>query len=457
MSHRINSGQLASLQRLPNGWVVAEGYLPIGVLEYPEFQVPDGKGGTRPRRELLPPEEFHRPEVAQAFGLAPVVVGHPPGGLLTSKNTRGNVAGAIREIDQDGGRRRVKVVIYDADAIDQLPERNHLSDGYQLDEDATPGVWEGQPYDLVQRNIRANHVAIVRRGRAGTDAALRVNGGTEMGAKIRINGRDYQVPTALAQAIIASRQLAYKPRRVRANAEGDPAAEGDAEGGATGMTTVSAGGTDYEVPTELVMALVAGLALTVSVGDQSITGAFCSDANAQEEPPAEDLTPDSAPASVPMALNELGAGRRGRQAQPAGAAVPRGNAAPTAEELARREAHAADRAELAQLRGEVERMKLAPVLQRALGTRYNAAAPVEDSMREAVARRWPSMADRVRTETGVPLRARFELLQEELAAGNFEELVQRQNAAGAAPPQDAHQLAEQANQRLKERLQKGAV
>ena len=36
-----------------------------------------------------------------------------------------------------------------------------LSLGYNLDLDETPGEWEGQPYDAVQRNIVINHLALV--------------------------------------------------------------------------------------------------------------------------------------------------------------------------------------------------------------------------------------------------------------------------------------------------------
>jgi hypothetical protein len=41
----------------------------------------------------------------------------------------------------------------------------------------TPGVWNGQRYDGVMRNIRANHLALVKEGRQGdhivvADAAI---------------------------------------------------------------------------------------------------------------------------------------------------------------------------------------------------------------------------------------------------------------------------------------------
>ena len=42
-----------------------------------------------------------------------------------------------------------------------------MSLGYKVDLEEVPGVWQGQAYDAVQRNIVINHLAIVRSGRAG--------------------------------------------------------------------------------------------------------------------------------------------------------------------------------------------------------------------------------------------------------------------------------------------------
>ena len=47
-----------------------------------------------------------------------------------------------------------------------------LSLSYFYDPDPTPGVWNGQPYDIVMRNIRGNHLALVETGRAGPAVAV---------------------------------------------------------------------------------------------------------------------------------------------------------------------------------------------------------------------------------------------------------------------------------------------
>jgi len=48
-----------------------------------------------------------------------------------------------------------------------------LSLSYFYDPDMTPGVWNGIPHDGVMRNIKGNHLALVDRGRAGWDVAVR--------------------------------------------------------------------------------------------------------------------------------------------------------------------------------------------------------------------------------------------------------------------------------------------
>lgn len=50
--------------------------------------------------------------------------------------------------------------------------QKELSSAYGYDADMTPGTYEGEPYDGVMRNMRWNHVCLVKKGRAGSDVAL---------------------------------------------------------------------------------------------------------------------------------------------------------------------------------------------------------------------------------------------------------------------------------------------
>ena len=50
--------------------------------------------------------------------------------------------------------------------------KKELSMGYFCDYDLAAGEFNGQHYDVVQRNLRANHVALVDRGRSGSDVRV---------------------------------------------------------------------------------------------------------------------------------------------------------------------------------------------------------------------------------------------------------------------------------------------
>jgi hypothetical protein len=61
--------------------------------------------------------------------------------------------------------------IWDADAIAGVETGTvrELSASYRYRADMTPGMYEGQRYDGVMRDIQGNHVALVKSGRAGSD------------------------------------------------------------------------------------------------------------------------------------------------------------------------------------------------------------------------------------------------------------------------------------------------
>jgi 8-oxo-dGTP pyrophosphatase MutT (NUDIX family) len=60
---------------------------------------------------------------------------------------------------------------YASEAIDDGSQRQ-LSMGYAYRAEMTPGVYEGEKYDGVMRDIVGNHLAMVREGRAGADVAI---------------------------------------------------------------------------------------------------------------------------------------------------------------------------------------------------------------------------------------------------------------------------------------------
>lgn len=156
--------------RLPNGFVRAEGYLTRSGI----FVYRDAQGKTV--RELRPPQEVMHADSLASFGLMPVTNEHPSE-LLTADNAKQYAVGSVSEsVVPEGDKVRAVLMITDASAIEALDAgKSELSCGYTADVVQEAGVWQGQPYDAVQRNIRGNHVALVDAGRAGPACAIRMD------------------------------------------------------------------------------------------------------------------------------------------------------------------------------------------------------------------------------------------------------------------------------------------
>ncbi len=140
----------------------------VGIFEYMN---PDGSV----RRELRLPEEVFAAESLESYEGKPIIVTHNAG-VVTKDNVEDEIIGTIlSKAYKDGNNVRVKIVIHDTDKMKNCGLRE-LSLGYDLTLDETPGTWDGQPYDAIQRNIRINHLALVSAARAGENARLNIDG-----------------------------------------------------------------------------------------------------------------------------------------------------------------------------------------------------------------------------------------------------------------------------------------
>lgn len=183
------------------------------------YQQPDGTI----RREYRPPEEVFKADALASFELAPMTLLHPPE-KVTAENAQKYTVGVIAERPrQDQSLVRTSALVMHADAIRAAlsGEAAELSCGYECDLEDTPGEFEGERYDAVQRNIRGNHVALVPKGRAGPAVRLKMDGGLRLDAndavqvdlpanskegslmavKIRIDGVECEVSETAAQLV----------------------------------------------------------------------------------------------------------------------------------------------------------------------------------------------------------------------------------------------------------------
>lgn len=152
-----------------------EGYLidhpvvtSVGIFEYMN---PDGSI----RRELRLPENVFDPASLASYKGKPVILTHDAGVVDKNNVDQEHIGTILSDGYQDGNDVRCEIVIHSTDSMKKSGLRE-LSLGYSLDLDETPGVWNGQPYDAIQKNIRINHLALVDKARAGEQARLNIDG-----------------------------------------------------------------------------------------------------------------------------------------------------------------------------------------------------------------------------------------------------------------------------------------
>lgn len=216
-----------------------EGYLidhPVvtstGIFEY---QNPDGTT----RRELRLPEEVFDPASLASYKGKPVILTHEAGVVDKRNVDQEHIGTILSEGYQDGENVRAEIIIHDTDIMKKSGLRE-LSLGYALDLDRTPGVWKGQPYDAIQRNIRINHLALVEKARAGEKARLNIDGFVRKlkGGKKNMANTNRNDGTPMTPEDLAATIKAYKDRQ----AARTPGADGDDPVPATGTAPAADGG-----------------------------------------------------------------------------------------------------------------------------------------------------------------------------------------------------------------------
>ena len=211
----------------PNWEETPEGYLRIkatfartGLQRYRRH---DGSEAV----EYRPEEEVSKQDSLLSLANLPVTLEHPPE-LLTPETCREHQRGFTGSMVEYRSPFALGfVTVTDRDAIDAIKRRDstEISVGYRVRYDPTPGVTpDGQRYDGVQREISGNHVAIVRKGRAGPEVRLHMDAAYAVDP---IPGDDTSKPqqeddmTAVAALSNATEALANAlSAQVRADAKG---------------------------------------------------------------------------------------------------------------------------------------------------------------------------------------------------------------------------------------------
>ena len=174
------------------------------------------------RREYRPETEVASPESLASFASKAITSEHPPV-LLDSENTKDYQVGfSGSEVVYDNGFVKAVMTITDQDTIKRIMkgDAREVSAGYRVNYDPTPGVTkDGEHYDGIQKEIVGNHIAIVRRGRAGPQVKLHLDrqdaadpslfsegGDHPMTAKVIFDGAEFEVTESVALAITKERE-----------------------------------------------------------------------------------------------------------------------------------------------------------------------------------------------------------------------------------------------------------
>lgn len=168
---RRDRGVITKYEITPEGYLRCEATVArVGIQKYYND---DGSE----RLELRPPEEVAKPESLATYGLKPHTIDHPPE-FVNSKNWKKHQTGTSDStVWYDKGFVKVALNVTDEQAKQEIisGRRGEISCGYTVDLVPQSGVWNGQKYDCIQTNIHVNHIASVRKGRAGSDVKAHID------------------------------------------------------------------------------------------------------------------------------------------------------------------------------------------------------------------------------------------------------------------------------------------
>lgn len=117
------------------------------------------------------PEELRK--AAESFETIPLLMDHVP--VTAESHEPGLVVGTVSNIRYEHPYLKGDVTVWTQDAIDAIKdsEQKELSCAYRYVPDLGVGTSpEGLRYDITMRNLLGNHVALVKRGRAGPDVVV---------------------------------------------------------------------------------------------------------------------------------------------------------------------------------------------------------------------------------------------------------------------------------------------
>lgn len=141
----------------------------VGVFPYLGRQISSELEPDKIYQVLRPEEELSNPETIKSLNLIPLIDEHEMLGENFTPAEKKGTHGVTGDnaVFQDGLLSNDLKIFSESLKREIQNGKKELSAGYFCDYDLTPGEFERQHYDAIQRNIKFNHIALVEEGRMG--------------------------------------------------------------------------------------------------------------------------------------------------------------------------------------------------------------------------------------------------------------------------------------------------
>lgn len=165
--------EITDKSRTKDGYLVTEArFARSGIYEYAGRDL--GKPDKDVIRVFRPDEEVFSQDAMASFAHKPITNDHPSEMVDAANWKREAVGFTDGRVARDGDFVVIPMMVTDGKAVKEVDDgKQELSAGYSCDIDFSSGETDsGEQYDAVMRNIRGNHIAIVDKGRAGSECRI---------------------------------------------------------------------------------------------------------------------------------------------------------------------------------------------------------------------------------------------------------------------------------------------
>lgn len=215
-----------------------EGYLTVNVPITRPGVFPYQRQDGTVQMEAKLPEEIFNDRVLYTARSKPVTDGHP-NEPVTVDNYQTYAKGMSHTDSRvEDLKVYISLTVTDKGLIQKIFDGyNEISIGFMSEVVAESGTYDGQNYEYVQRNIEINHIAVVEKGRAGPEVAIRADsdawqvdsqdepeGSKKEMAKIKIKDTEYEVDETVKAHITAlEKKVNEKGNEKEKDTKGDAA------------------------------------------------------------------------------------------------------------------------------------------------------------------------------------------------------------------------------------------